>query len=146
MADNILEPIPANKIYKESSVQVATFFGGPLVAGYLISENFKSLGDRQKIRPTWVYTILVSILIFGIVLFVPGLEKVPSYIIPIAYGGIAGYLVRRMQGEKIKTHTSNGGQIYSIWRALLVSVIGLIITVGILLLFASFSDIARLLR
>jgi len=44
------------------------------------------------------------------------------------------------------THTSNGGQIYSIWRALLVSVIGLIITVGILLLFASFLDIARLLR
>jgi len=40
MADNILEPIPANKIYKESSVQVATFFGGPLVAGYLIHKAY----------------------------------------------------------------------------------------------------------
>jgi FtsH-binding integral membrane protein len=144
MPDNIFEHVPISKLYKEGFVTAATFLGGPLVAGYMIAENFKSLNERQKVGITWIYTILATIVIFGTALFMPGIEKVPTYLIPAIYGGIAGSLVRSLQGEKIKKHLANGGELYSIWRTLLISVIGLIVTVALFLLFGVVSDIGKL--
>src|SRR4051812_27203146 len=54
-----------NKVYKESAILIATLFGGPLVAGYLMAENFKQLGEPHKVKKTWLWTIvcLIAILI-----------------------------------------------------------------------------------
>ncbi len=137
MEENLLIEPPQLKIYKENAVLPAAFFGGPLAAGYIIAENFKLLGEKQKVKTTWVITILVTIVIFGATIFILN-DKVPNYLIPLIYTLAAQQIVRRIQGDAIKQHIEMGGQLFSNWRAFLVGLIGLLITivvfVGILLL------------
>ena len=68
MEENILEVPPNFKLYTDRSILIATFFGGPLTAGYLIADNYRHLGEKKKFRNTWICTILASFLIFGIAL------------------------------------------------------------------------------
>jgi len=146
MPENLFESVPVNKLYKESAVRIATFLGGPLVAGYLIAENYKSLGQPAKAKTTWIYTIVLTIVIFGAIMFIPEVAKVPNYIIPIIFAGIASLLVQRLQGTDIKLHTEKGGQFYTIWRALLASLIGFVVTFGILILVVVITDTGDLFK
>ena len=132
MEENLLTAPPDFKLYKETYVFPATFFGGPLVAGYMAAENFKQLGEKQKVKTTWLVTIIATIVIFGGVFLIPNIEKIPSYLIPLIYTGIAQLIIRRTQGNAIKEHIAKGGQVYSVWRALLIGLIGLGISFAIL--------------
>lgn len=126
-------PQHQHKLYKSRSIYIATFLGGPLVAGYMISENFKALGQSEKIRNTWLITIGVTIVIFSLMFFGSFMEKVPKYIIPILYAGATELLVSKYQGKAINEHIEKGGPIYSGWKVFLISIIGLLIFVAILL-------------
>jgi hypothetical protein len=96
--------------------------GGPLVAGYLISNNFKIFNEPGKAKKAWIFAIIATIVIFGVAFFIPNIDKIPTPLIPLIYTAIIYYLVKAFQGEILR-HT------YSWWRAILISIIGLIITV-----------------
>jgi hypothetical protein len=132
MTDDQLGPVPQNKIYRPFAIQLATFLGGPLAAGYLIAENFKLLGEPEKIKLTWIHTVLATAVIYTAIFVIPELKNIPPFIFPILYSGVASFLVQRYQGNKIREHFVNGGQFYPTWRALLVSVVAAIATVIIL--------------
>jgi len=117
------------KIYKEKAIWVGTFLGGPLVAGYLISENFKVFDQHERARKAWIYSIIVTAIIFGGVFLIPDNVKVPNQIIPLIYTFIAYQFVQIYQKAKITTHINAGGQVYSWWRTIGVALIGLLITV-----------------
>ena len=89
MSKTIEDKIQKGKIYKDSAFWVGTFLGGPLVAGYLFSENFKILGKPEKVKTTWIYAILATILIFGSAFLIPDTVDIPNQIIPLAYTAIA---------------------------------------------------------
>jgi hypothetical protein len=124
---------PIYKIYKAKAIHLGTFFGGPLVAGYLIAENFKAVGDYSKYKKTWIITILFTIVLFTLILLIPDNSRIPNYIFPIIYSSIAFSLVKSFQGEIIETHQNNGGLFYSWWRIIGVAVIGLITLIVALL-------------
>lgn len=125
-----LLPIPAEfKLYKDRAISVGTFLGGPLTGGYLMAENFKRLGENERAKATWIISIVATIVIFGGLFIIPGIEKVPNYIIPIVYTSVAGYLAKRFQGASIREHIETGGEVYSIWRVLFISLIGVAIMV-----------------
>ena len=113
MEENLLPVQPTFKLYKDRSIYIGTFLGGPLVAGYLASENFKQLGQPGKVQVSWAIGICATVLLFGAVFLIPGIEKVPNVIIPLVYTGIAQLLVQRFQGAAIKTHLETGGQAFS---------------------------------
>ena len=140
MEESILDSVPEFKLYNETSVRLGTFFGGPLVAGYLIAENFKLLGHHEKVKTTWMYTIVATIVIFGGIFLIPSTAKIPSYVIPIAYAWIASLIVRQTQGNEIKKHIEIGGRLFSAWRVVLISMMGLVITVGILFVLILLTD------
>ncbi|MBV5282950.1 MAG: hypothetical protein JZU53_11030 [Paludibacter sp.] len=117
------------KIYKEKAIWVGTFLGGPLVAGYLISENFKVFDQQEKARKAWIYSIIVTAIVFGGVFLIHDNVKVPNQIIPLIYTLIAYQFVQIYQKAKIMTHINAGGQVYSWWRTIGVALIGLLITV-----------------
>ena len=119
---------PTQKIFKDRAIWVGTFLGGPLAAGYLISENFKAFNETDKAKKTWIYAIIATIIIFGGVFLIPENIKIPNQIIPLIYTAIAYYLVQHFQGQNISTHLSSGGQLYNWWRTITVGIIGLIIT------------------
>src|SRR6187200_478744 len=120
MENNLLSQVPDFKLYKDKLVYTSTFLGGPLAAGYLIAQNYKHLGKEEKVKNTWIIAIISTIIIFGGAFFIPGIENMPKYIIPIMYTGIAQFLVQRFQGKEIKAHIEQGGETYSVWRAVLI--------------------------
>ena len=131
MEQHLLTPPPSFKLYRDKSVFTSTFLGGPLAAGYLAAHNYRHLGQQKKVMITWLIAISSTIIIFGSALFIPQSEFMPRYIIPLIYTGIAQYLVRRFQGKEIMTHVENGGETYSFGRAILIGLIGLLITFAI---------------
>ena len=127
---------PTSKIYSDNAIRVATFIGGPLVAGYLIAENFNAFNEPDKAKKTWIYTIAATILIFGVAFLIPDSVKIPRAVFPLLYTWATYYLVRHFQGSYISSHLSTGGQVYNWGRTITVSLIGLAVTfiaiVGIL--------------
>lgn len=123
----ISHKIDLSKIYSRKSICLATLFGGPLVAGYLIAENYKSFNKFGLAKRTWSITIVVAIVLYFIFCSVSQSNKIPVFIIPVAFSLITAYVVQRFQGDQIESHLDAGGDAYSIWRALAISLIGLLI-------------------
>ena len=144
MEEDLLSVQPSFKLYKDRAVYVGTFLGGPLVAGYLIAENFRQLGEAAKVKTTWLIAIVATIVIFGGVFLIPNIEKVPSYIIPIVYAVITQALVQKYQGAAIKSHIDKGGQTYSVWRAVWIGLVGLAILLAIIFGIALLANIELL--
>lgn len=138
MEENIFPDRPTCKLHTENAIRVATFLGGPLVAGYLIANNYKELGETEKVRTTWIVTAIATLAIFVIAYFLP--DSLPRPILPLAYTVGVYYLVQNLQGAKIKAHIAAGGQMWSIWNAVLAGVVGLIVIVVILVAWFFLSD------
>jgi len=134
MTEIIDEQIPNGKIFKDKAFWVGIFLGGPLVAGYLFSENFKTFGQPEKVKPTWILSILATIAILGGIFLIPKNINIPNQLIPIVYTAIAYGLFHKIQSERATQHINSGGLIHNWGRVIGVSVIGLLIT--ILLVFA----------
>ena len=111
------------KIYKERGIWLATFLGGPLVTGYLMAANFKAFGEQNKIGTTWIIAVLATISSFALAYFVPAIAQLPRVAMPVVTAGIANVLVITYQRNNITIHISNGGEVYSNWRAFGISMI-----------------------
>jgi len=71
------------------------------------------------------------------------LDKVPSFIIPILYTIIIGFIVEKQQGTILRTHEENRNELYSGWRAVgigLVTVAIIIVLVIGYFLISEFSN------
>jgi hypothetical protein len=128
----------AKRIYKDGAIWVATYLGGPLVAGYLIAENFKAFNETDKAKKTWIYTIIGAIIIFGGILSIPDdiFEHIPKYVIPLIYTGIAYGFVQHYQKQNISAFIALNGNPFGWGRVIMVSLIGLAITVALIFVFA----------
>ncbi len=109
MEDILDEETPIGKVYKERAFWVGTFLGGPLVAGYLFSENFKALDRYEMVKTTWIITIIVTIVVFGGVFLIPESVNLPNQAIPLAYTFAAGGLFKKHQEAGVLTHLNSGG-------------------------------------
>jgi hypothetical protein len=119
------------KIYKDKVMYGVAFLGGPLAAGYIIAQNFKAFGKMSNYRTTWFITILATLGIFSSIILLPNSIKIPSYTIPLIYTAVAFGLMRFYQGKQIDDHISKGGQTHNVWRAALVGLLGLAITLAV---------------
>ncbi len=120
---------PKGKIYTERTIWFATFFGGPLVAGYLLFENFKAFGERERAKTALIMSIAFTILLFAALFLVPDIDKVPRFIIPLTYTAAAFGLAKHYQGAKISAHIGAGGETQSAGKAILVTVVGIVVLV-----------------
>jgi hypothetical protein len=129
MEQNEINNVQPQKIYKVNSIWHGTFLGGPLVAGYLIAENFKTLNEQDKVKTTWFISIIATIIILGGFFLFPNPEKIPNELIPLIYTAIAYFIVRHYQGKKIAKYLENGGISYKWLRTFIIGLIGLIVTI-----------------
>ena len=131
-----VEEILTQKVYKLQAIRVATFLGGPLVAGYLMAENFKVFDERKKLIKTWIFTVIATVLIFALAFSMPDSSTPGSKIIlPLIYSWIAYLLAQKYQGAEIKEHLNNEGLLYSWWRVIAISLIGVVITLIPIVIF-----------
>ena len=143
-AASLNETIPTGKVFKDREVWVGTSLGGPLAAGYLIAENYKTFGESGKARKTLLITVAATFIIMAIALFAPYIERVPIFFFALIYTVTAYSLFQAYQGEKVKTHITRGGQIFSWRRTIGVSVIGIFVTLSLFVGVALIADSAGL--
>jgi hypothetical protein len=130
----ILEGVPTQRIYKTSMMWVGSYLGGPLVAGYIIAENFKAFGEPKLARKAWIYSIVATIVIFAILFSIPEktLDAIPSLVIPFLYTIAAYFLMQHFHDRNIGIHLSSGGRTFSWGRVIIVGLIGLIVTFALI--------------
>ena len=139
ITEEALEAIKSMKrIYKDKLILTGTFLGGPLVAGYLIAENFKVFNEVNKVKKTWIFAIIGTILTFGIAFLIPENAKIPNQTIPFIYTAIVYFFVKHFQKKNISAYIALGGKTFSWGRTILVSLIGAAITVILLFAFIFF--------
>lgn len=107
------------KLHSTKAISGATFLGGPLAAGYLISENFNALNKPDEGRKSLIIGIVTTLVLFGGLFMIPEkiIDKIPSQIIPLIYTGIIWAIVEWKQGDILKKHKENGNSFFSGWRA-----------------------------
>ncbi|WP_282042686.1 hypothetical protein [Winogradskyella flava] len=117
------------KLYSSKAIGGATFLGGPLAAGYMISENFKALDKPDNGRKSLIMGIATTIVLFGGMAMLPEriIDKIPRQLIPLIYTGIIWGIVEWTQGDVLKAHKENGNSFFSGWKAAAIGLISLII-------------------
>jgi len=113
------------EIYTERQIQAGTFLGGPLVAGFFFSQNFKAFNERSKARYSLVISVAVTAVLFGGLMIIPGVEKFPNVAIPIINGVIALGLVRAFQSKSIREYS---GPVHTWTNTIVVSLSLAIVT------------------
>lgn len=94
------------KIYSKNQIDIATFFGGPLIAVYLILQNYKTFENTDAQKKTALIGLTLTVIFFVTLILLPDniLNIIPS-IIPLV---VAGYFVRTYQKKKIIEYLNNG--------------------------------------
>ena len=127
--------------YTKRAIGLATFIGGPIAAGYLVSENYKQLQETQKGNNILIISIVVTIALFVLIFSIPEniIAKVPNVILPAIYTGIIVVWAEQAFGAIFKQHEENNYPFYSIWRAVAVGIVSLLILVLSIFGFIYFS-------
>ncbi len=120
----------AGKVYKDREIWAATLLGGVLAAGYMVAANYKTFGETDKARKTWLVSGAATAFLFYISFFAPYIDRLPNSAFAFIWASIVFVVVRIYQGEKIASHIRAGGQIQSWWKTIGVSLVGLAITVA----------------
>lgn len=117
------------RFYSQRAITIATYFGGPLAAGYLVKKNYDTLEQPDNARKSLIIGIVSTILIFAGIFSIPEdiIDKIPNALIPLIYTGIIYLIVERVQGESLKNHKESGGEFYSGWKAAGVGAIAMLI-------------------
>lgn len=117
------------KFYSQTAIVIGTFIGGPLASGYLIKKNYLSLNKADEGKKSLIIGIISSILLFLGILMTPDsiMDKIPSQILPAIYTTIVYVIVEKKLGPILNLHKENGNEFHSIWRAVGIGFISLII-------------------
>jgi hypothetical protein len=119
----------SQQIYTKKSILLATFIGGPLVAGFLIYKNFKAFGKESAAQKSLIVSIVFTIVLFWGIFLIPSsiIDKFPNSLIPFIYTGIIALIINKYQDVLIIEYIKNGGLKASNWSAAGYSLVGLII-------------------
>jgi hypothetical protein len=107
------------KLYSQKAFGIATFLGGPLAAGVLARQNFKTLGNDDYAKLSLIIGVVSTILIFVGLAMVPenSIDKIPNAILPAIYTAIIYFIIEKLQGKQLEEHKKNNGVFYSNWKA-----------------------------
>ncbi|MCB0475109.1 MAG: hypothetical protein KDC69_05500 [Flavobacteriaceae bacterium] len=128
------------KLYSARAITGATFLGGPIAAGYMIGENFKSLGKPLAGSISLIAGILFTILLFSVIFMIPErtIDQIPRQSIPLIYTAVIWVIVELKQGNILRLHKENGYAFYSGWRAAGIGLISLLILVAGIFIYVYF--------
>jgi hypothetical protein len=121
--------ISGRKIFSDKTFWVAAFLGGPLAGGYLFAENYKTLQQAEKVKRTYIITIVSVILFFVVIFILQDTVKIPRTLYAIGYISIITGLFNHFQEKQVSAYIAGGGQIHSWERVIMTGIICLIITV-----------------
>jgi len=114
-------------LHPAKNIVAATLLGGPLAGGYLISRNFKILGNDDAGENSLLIALATTAFIFGnSPLLLP--EDFPLISIPLVSAAIVYYIVRSYQGQQITEQFEKGDQKAPVWKAFAAGLIALLLS------------------
>jgi len=136
----IEEPSDKRKLFSEKAVYIATFFGGPVVAGYLMGQNYKVLGQAALANRSFFIGILSSVLMYAALFLLPEniIDSIPAAFIPGIYTFIIVLIFQKYQKSAVILHKENNGKFYSGWKATGIGTVFLIVQIAAIFLFVYF--------
>lgn len=123
------------RLYSISAIDVATAFGSWLAGAVLISRNYSRLGDLDAARNAILVGIGATLALAAVVLSIPvpeSGERALGYGVQGTQVAVVHLLASRLQRASLDSHAAAGGEFYSRWRALGVS---LLVVPGAFVLF-----------
>lgn len=117
------------KLFSQKAIAIATYFGGPAAAGYLVKKNYEAYNQKDNGKKAFIIGIISTLLIFAGIFSVPEpiTDKIPNALIPVIYTAIIYLIVEKLQGNRIKGHKESGGKFYSGWKATGIGAIFMVI-------------------
>ncbi len=116
-------------LFSQKAIAIATFFGGPAAAGYLIKKNYEAYNQEDNGRKAFILGIISTLLIYAGLFSLPEqiIDKIPNAVIPAVYTAIIYLIVEKIQGPWLKEHEASGGMFYSGWKAAGVGAVFMVI-------------------
>jgi hypothetical protein len=129
------------KLFSKRAISIATFFGGPLAAGYLIKKNYDSLQKPEQGKMSMFLGLVSSVIIFCAIFLMPEgtLDKVPNVLIPAIYTACILLILEKTQGKVLRNHKN----FYSLEKAAIAGIILMIGYLGIGLVSFVLIDMAN---
>ena len=118
-------PQPDVPLYSVPSIALASFLGGPLAAGWLVSVNFRHLNDPKAARTAMIIGVAATVALVASMVVLPQewANRLPGVTIPAIYTAIIWILSERIQGRSLEAHFARGGRRHSSWRAVGISLV-----------------------
>ncbi len=118
-------PRPDVPLYSVATIALASFLGGPLAAGWLVSVNFRRLNEPKAARKSLINGILATLALVALMVALPAdwTSRLPGITIPAIYTAMIWILAERIQGPTLAAHFARGGLRHSPWRAVGISLI-----------------------
>ena len=129
------------KLYSQRAIAIATYFGGPLAAGFLIRKNSLNLGREKEGLTALIVGIISTIVLFWGVFQIPEpiIDKIPNVLIPAIYTGIIYLIVEKLHGQILKKHKEEKNDFYSNWRATGIGLICAVVLFGGIFAYAYYT-------
>ncbi|MGH1334605.1 MAG: hypothetical protein ACRBFS_00650 [Aureispira sp.] len=132
MNSNVLDEIkPKGKVYTETMIAMAAFFCGPLAAGYLFIENYKTLEQSYKVKKAWTIAILGTLFLVGLDYVLEEFIRVPMIGFGVVSVLITKHFYKKEQEKEITRHIEQGGALHSAWRATGISLLILCVVMAV---------------
>jgi len=124
---------PTNKLYSPRQAMMASFFGGPFAAVYVVRSNYRELKNATSFRAALRWGALLIVALLLILPFLP--EKFPNTAIPLGYSLAVGQLVEKNQMTKEAISKSETYMFQSNWRVAGVAALSLLLFLAVSLVW-----------
>jgi uncharacterized membrane protein AbrB (regulator of aidB expression) len=87
----------SKKFYSQKAISIATFFGGPLAAGYLIKKNYQAMNQPDLANKATIIGIISTIILFAGIFSIPEhiIDKIPNALFPLIYTLIISLILEK---------------------------------------------------
>ncbi len=125
------------KGYNEQSIFVGALLGGPLVAGYMMAENYKAVGKDENVMLTWVFAL--AYVVFQIIGHdLHSIIGLPRIAVAFISAFIIILIAKAVQGNEIYQLKMEDDRIHGWGRTAVISIIGMILVFTIFFLIELF--------
>lgn len=119
---------PFGKVFTGKAIRNSVFFGGPLVAGYMMAKNFKTVGESHKMSTAWLGVIGYTIAFMALNMTVLADINIPGIAFSVMNAFIAWQVFKSYQMPMVKNHVDQGGETESIGHAVVAVILSVIAT------------------
>lgn len=133
----------STKLFSHKAIIIATFFGGPLAAGYMIKKNFIAQGNIDYANRTFLFSIVLLAMVLTTLFALPEdvVDKIPNTLFPLLYMLLVHVFNKKYHGEFLEQHAANTGRFYSGWDVVKITIVALVVTLLLIIALLIATDI-----